>query len=201
MTQSAVFPGAAIITGLPSSTRRAMEAQIWYFAYGSNLSSLAFSGDRKLKPLASVVARIPGWHLVFDTPGMPYHEPVYASIQRQSSISGRSYLECEKSAASWPIEPDVVGVAYLLTRCQYAHLIASEAGGAVYDEVEMWSTVVGTTEAHDHQSVRVRTLRCVEGFRRSRGYPSQRYMVRLLLFPVAYLIKPYGPKMVCRPDR
>jgi cation transport regulator ChaC len=43
----------------------------WYFAYGSNLDPETFEGRRRMRPLGSRRASLPGWRLVFDLPVGP----------------------------------------------------------------------------------------------------------------------------------
>jgi hypothetical protein len=39
---------------------------IWYFAYGANMSPKKLTGSRKITPLESVPATLPGWALSFN---------------------------------------------------------------------------------------------------------------------------------------
>jgi hypothetical protein len=152
-----------------------LDHRVWYFAYGSNLSSRTFSRDRHLTPLDSIIARIIGWKLTFEIPGVPYRAPVFASIRPKVLVESAARLS-EKDLVEEP--PDVVGIAYLLTRSQYIKLVASEAGGAAYDELETWATPVSTDSPRG--PIRVRTLCTVKCFQRDRSHPSQRYMVGLI---------------------
>ena len=49
----------------------------------------------------------------FDFPGIPYQEPAFSSIRRR-------HVHEE--------DPDVIGIAYLLTREEYERLLLSEGG-------------------------------------------------------------------------
>ena len=69
-------------------------------------------GRRKQQPLKTVQATAPGYILSFDLPGIPYQEPAF------SSIRGRIH----------ETDPDVIGIAYLLTREEYERLLLSEGG-------------------------------------------------------------------------
>lgn len=42
----------------------------WYFAYGSNMETATFSGRRGIAFLRAVPARVSGWRLVLDKPGI-----------------------------------------------------------------------------------------------------------------------------------
>lgn len=61
-------------------TLPAPEAEIWYLAYGSNLSTKKFIHDRGITPISSVSVIVPGWTLSMDSTGVPYSEPAFASI-------------------------------------------------------------------------------------------------------------------------
>jgi gliotoxin/aspirochlorine biosynthesis gamma-glutamylcyclotransferase len=54
----------------------------------------------------------PGYVLRFDLPGLPYQEPSFSSIRPRVKES----------------DPDVIGIAYLLTREEYERLLLSEGG-------------------------------------------------------------------------
>src|SRR5439155_15425400 len=45
-------------------------ATAWYFAYGSNIETATFSGRRGIAFLCAVPARLAGWRLVLDKPGI-----------------------------------------------------------------------------------------------------------------------------------
>ncbi|KAF2729069.1 hypothetical protein EJ04DRAFT_516215, partial [Polyplosphaeria fusca] len=96
---------------------------LWYFAYGSNMSSAKFTGSRGIVPLKSKLVRIPGWVLTMEIPGVPYAEPSFSAIRR------REDSEAEQG------QPDVAGVAYLITLAQYQKVVASEGGGIAYNDV------------------------------------------------------------------
>ncbi|KAH7048236.1 hypothetical protein B0J12DRAFT_719394 [Macrophomina phaseolina] len=146
---------------------------VWYFAYGSNMSSSTFRGSRGIEPLAEVAAKIPGWTLTFEIYGMPYKEPGYASIVPVSSAVG-----CSEKAP-----PEVYGVAYLVTREQYISILASEAGDIVYNTAELPAQPLNPDDdvvallgdaARGAPALRVATL--VSGFACSPSrLPSSRY--------------------------
>ena len=62
--------------------------------------------------MKTIQATAPGYILRFDLPGIPYQEPAFSSIRR------RIHEE----------DPDVIGIAYLLTRDEYERLLLSEGG-------------------------------------------------------------------------
>ncbi|ADE16182.1 AIG2 family protein [Nitrosococcus halophilus Nc 4] len=53
----------------------------WYFAYGANMLTDVLVRRRGIIPLSSEQARLDGYQLVFNQPGLPYIEPCFASIQ------------------------------------------------------------------------------------------------------------------------
>jgi hypothetical protein len=54
---------------------------IWYLAYGSNLSSAKFINDRLINLLSTVVVAIPGFKLTMENAGFPYRKPPFANIR------------------------------------------------------------------------------------------------------------------------
>jgi len=62
--------------------------------------------------LKIIQAVAPGYVLRFDLPGIPYQEPGFSSIRPRQT---------EK-------DPDVIGIAYLLTREEYERLLLTEGG-------------------------------------------------------------------------
>ncbi|PQE12639.1 gliotoxin biosynthesis protein [Rutstroemia sp. NJR-2017a BBW] len=105
-----------------------------YLAYGSNLSAETFKGKRGIKPLSAVNVHVPSLDLTFDLPGIPYTEPCFANTQYRRT----------KPAASTPESSDyhktrwhkgLVGVVYEVTPEDYRIIIATEGGGASYQDV------------------------------------------------------------------
>ena len=97
---------------------------VWNFAIGSNLKSSVFLGRRGLHPLESLPGHLRDHTLAMVQPGMPFLEPVFASILPHSGAV------CH-------------GMLYLLTRKEFNRLLASEGvvagrrvGGYVPVEVE-----------------------------------------------------------------
>ncbi|KAI4908886.1 hypothetical protein J4E90_008623 [Alternaria incomplexa] len=136
---------------------------VWYFAYGSNMSSSKFTGSRGIHPIKIARARIPGWTLTTEIPGTPYSEPAYTSIR---PITGTDD----------PKTREVLGVAYLITDEQYVHLVASEGGGIAYADIAVPALpVTSQDERATGKKFVVRTLGTI--LRRSPGSsPSARYM-------------------------
>ena len=57
-----------------------MDAPVYYFAYGANMSSDVLCRRRGLTPVRSEAAALPGHRLVFDLRGVPLLEPAFASV-------------------------------------------------------------------------------------------------------------------------
>ena len=53
---------------------------IWYLAYGSNMSRAKFTGSRGIVPKKAARVRVPGWTLAMNIPGLPYSEPTFLSV-------------------------------------------------------------------------------------------------------------------------
>jgi hypothetical protein len=157
---------------LPSSTRLAstlddepfdvnqyvqtpsQKGTILYLAYGSNLASEKFQGDRGIKPLSQINVQVPTLRMTFDLPGLPYLEPCFANSARRDPARDRARARerapppdtNEKSALlgeaarrtgyrkdRW--HKGLVGVVYEVTPEDYAHIIATEGGGASYRDI------------------------------------------------------------------
>lgn len=56
-------------------------ADIWYFAYGSNMCDEVFRVRRMVTAAESVPARLPGYRLAFTLPALPFREPAMASVE------------------------------------------------------------------------------------------------------------------------
>jgi hypothetical protein len=141
---------------------------LWYFAYGSNMSSAKFTGSRGVVPLDSARAFVPHWMMTMEIPGLPYSEPAFGSLKPRAATSAGDVGT-----------PDVIGVAYLITAEQYRHVIASEGGGTAYSDVEIAAKGVSPW---DQQKIRngrpMRTLGSSTMTRAPPAAPSLRYMVR-----------------------
>ncbi|KAF2179234.1 hypothetical protein K469DRAFT_741659 [Zopfia rhizophila CBS 207.26] len=139
---------------------------VWYFAYGSNMSSAKFTGSRGIIPIDYARVCIPNWMLRMEIPGVPYSEPSFSSIIPRDD----SDVESENT-------PDVIGVAYLITEKQYRDVIASEGGGIAYSDIAIRAEPVTEKDAaKTGPSPVVRTLASTSIVRRPPPKPSQRYM-------------------------
>jgi hypothetical protein len=143
--------------------------KLWYFAYGSNMSTEKFTGRRGIVPLASARVRLPGWVLSMEIPGVPYSDPSYGSIRPRDSS------EAEKNA-----QPDVIGVAYQITAEQYRQVVASEGGQIAYTDIAVLGNPINPEdETKTGTEVTVRTLCSTTMVRNPPPRPSKRYMVSL----------------------
>ncbi|KKY14967.1 putative gliotoxin biosynthesis protein [Phaeomoniella chlamydospora] len=114
-----------------------------YLAYGSNLCAATFRGARGIKPLSEVNVVVPSLSLTFDLSGTPYNEPCFANTAKRTISSNGIHdnetsektplLASSKSSLHW--DKGLVGVVYEVTSSDYAHIIATEGGGASYDDI------------------------------------------------------------------
>ncbi|KAI4196440.1 MAG: hypothetical protein LQ348_002319, partial [Seirophora lacunosa] len=118
-----------------------------YLAYGSNLAASTFRGVRKIQPLAALNVVVPELVMTFDLAGFPYTEPCFANTAYRSSPPSSppdndppAPSESEKTPLlpayknpHWP--KGLVGVVYEVTASDFAHIIATEGGGAAYKDV------------------------------------------------------------------
>lgn len=85
---------------------------VFYFAYGSNMSSKIFvHGFRKIQPQSAERAVLKGYRLAFSEPGIPFFEPSYANVEKDDAA------QCE-------------GVLYRITPEQMDWLDITEGGRA-----------------------------------------------------------------------
>lgn len=54
---------------------------MWYFAYGANMCTRVLTERRGVKPLLSEAAKLNGYRLVFQQPGIPLIEPAFATLE------------------------------------------------------------------------------------------------------------------------
>jgi len=122
---------------------------VLYLAYGSNLSNETFKGNRGIKPLSQVNVQVPSLRLTFDLPGLPYAEPCFANTgrrdpandpPRKTSVSreGSEFLSQHETHEKYRKNrwhKGLVGVVYEVTPEDYAHIIATEGGGASYHDI------------------------------------------------------------------
>ncbi len=126
---------------------------VFYLAYGSNLSSQTFQGRRGIHPISQTNVVVPELVMTFDLAGLPYIEPCFANTRYRSEPTPISASYAQSPSLSDPEKansptteatPDyhktrwhkgLVGVVYEVTPTDYAHIIATEGGGASYQDV------------------------------------------------------------------
>jgi hypothetical protein len=182
--QQTTLPGALELDrDLPQKVSRggqyaaaaATDQTVLYLAYGSNLSTAKFRGDRGIKPLSQMNVCVPELRLTFDIPGLPYLEPCfagsgfrtdgnadekggycveYADADAHAYITDSDSIDIEKAPLlaepgqgqrqggrrSWDYHKNrwhgpLIGVVYEVTVADYAHIIATEGGGAGYRDM------------------------------------------------------------------
>ena len=124
------------------------------------MSSRTFLRQRKQRPLKSIQALAPGFVLCFDLAGIPYQEPAFSSIRKR--------IDDE--------DPDVIGIAYLLTRPEYERLLQSEGGrngGYMEIDVEVKPLLDLTTEK---ERIICKSLETREPRDNPHPLPSARYL-------------------------
>jgi gliotoxin/aspirochlorine biosynthesis gamma-glutamylcyclotransferase len=124
-----------VLQQLPTPT-----GNIWYLAYGSNLSSSKFVKDRGIIPLDSCIVRLPGFGLTMNTAGLPYREPSFANIRPlYRDPTGKSNTGTAKHGDQLKVRSrfTLLGTSYLVTPEQYQRILATEGGGIAYREIEV----------------------------------------------------------------
>ncbi|KAK4499867.1 hypothetical protein PRZ48_008053 [Zasmidium cellare] len=125
------------------------EETVLYLAYGSNLSNEKFRKDRKVKPLSQINVQVPSLRLVFDLPGIPYTEPCFANTARRDPYHDPPQYAVSKTDEKTALLEEatktskrekrwtkgLIGVVYEVTPQDYAHIIATEGGGAGYHDI------------------------------------------------------------------
>ena len=132
--------------------RDALETTLWYFAYGSNMSSAIFLGRREMHPLETRPACLDGYRLCFTLPVGPGERGV-ANVERA-------------------VAAHVWGVAYRIARAEGEHLDRTEGVlGGLYERLP----VVVTAAADRLQAFTYRSSFASPGRK-----PSARYLGLLL---------------------
>jgi len=116
---------------------------VLYLAYGSNLCVETLRGKRGIRPISQVNVLVPELVVTFDLPGVPYSEPCFANTryrqldsvaQTDSSEKDKPLLQpSDYHKDRW--QKGLVGVVYEVTKRDYVHIIATEGGGAGYQDV------------------------------------------------------------------
>jgi hypothetical protein len=128
----------------PLNTRKAVEdaavfeekgKTVLYLAYGSNLCNETFRGARGIKPISQINVLVPELRLTFDLPGIPYTEPCFANSARRDPGSDVANDPQRSGYHKDRWHKGMVGCVYEVTASDYAHIIATEGGGASYKDI------------------------------------------------------------------
>lgn len=128
---------------LENGTSPPPEETVLYLAYGSNMASKTFLGNRGIKPISLINVYVPELRLTFDLAGVPYSEPCFASTRyRHDPGEEMKDIVSEKAPVWWQGYDDernvwhkpLIGVVYEITLKDYAWIIATEAGGRGYND-------------------------------------------------------------------
>lgn len=96
------------------------EELVWYFSYGSNMNPSVFETRRKIKCLDHRVCFVPGYVLTYAEGIFPYSEPAFCTcLEREKLPEGTEGKDRR---------PDIHGVAFLITKKQYEHVLLTEGG-------------------------------------------------------------------------
>ncbi|OBT69934.1 hypothetical protein VE03_00410 [Pseudogymnoascus sp. 23342-1-I1] len=106
---------------------------IFYLAYGSNLASKTFLGMRGIRPLSQKNVRCPSLTLTFDLGGFPYLEPCFANTRYTADTQPPGPPEIDYHKTRW--KKGLVGVVYEVTQQDFLKIMATEGGGASYQDV------------------------------------------------------------------
>jgi hypothetical protein len=120
-----------------SSNEKASKDTILYLAYGSNLSAETFQGTRGIKPLSATNVHVPSLDLTFDLAGVPYLEPCFSNSRHRTppsaTPSSNGVSNDQHNKDKW--RKGLIGVVYEVTREDYRTIIATEGGGASYQDI------------------------------------------------------------------
>ncbi|KAG9231535.1 hypothetical protein BJ875DRAFT_353349, partial [Amylocarpus encephaloides] len=119
----------------PTSQERLVSSDsktILYLAYGSNLSAETFKGARGIKPLSAVNVHVPNLALTFDLSGIPYTEPCFANTKYRDPENDPP-KQSDYHKDRW--HKGLIGVVYEVTPEDYRTVIATEGGGASYEDI------------------------------------------------------------------
>ncbi|GAB4816596.1 hypothetical protein N2152v2_003642 [Parachlorella kessleri] len=147
-------------------------ANLWYFAFGSNMNKSVFEGRRMIKPAESAPAVLPGYRLCFSCPGLPYREPAFASVEPIPANDDDGHNGAQQEA------PEVHGVVHRITPRQWQHIQETE-GAAGHSEFG-YGAVSVPVRTYDGRTVQAFTLitqpKSVAFLKGRRALPSQRYL-------------------------
>jgi hypothetical protein len=139
-------------------------ANVWVFAFGSNMDKAVLEGRRMITPAESVAAKLPNYCLTFRQPGLPYREPGFATIEPLD----------EGESSLLPVH----GVAHRMTEPQWTYYKESE--GAAGQSDDGYGVIEVDLEAYDGRKLRAFTLqtqpKTIARLKGRAALPSKRYL-------------------------
>ncbi|MCJ1226777.1 hypothetical protein MMC12_003431 [Toensbergia leucococca] len=165
----------AIVEGVSQELGSGAANTVLYLAYGSNLSAETFQGNRGIRPVSQVNVVVPDLVMTFDLAGLPYTEPCFANTKYRSERPDVTTSSEKAPLLPAPLIPTdyhktrwkkgLVGVVYEVTKEDYAHIIATEGGGAAYQDVviDCYELQAGENTVPQHpqsQPFKAHTLYC-----------------------------------------
>jgi hypothetical protein len=96
------------------------EELVWYFSYGSNMNPEVFEKKRGIKCRDFKVCKVPGYVLTYAEAILPYIEPAFCTCLKRSALPD--------SCSDKNTRPDIHGVAFLINKRQYEHMLLTEGG-------------------------------------------------------------------------
>ncbi|KAL4434298.1 hypothetical protein ABPG75_000739 [Micractinium tetrahymenae] len=185
----------------PASEASGEAANVWYFAYGSNMNKKVFSGRRMIQPAESLPAVLQGWQLTFSQLGLPYAEPGFAAVEPQpealaadaangssssggghgSSGNGSESNGASRAQHAQRRRPDVHGVLHRITPSQWCYVLETEGASQEDSEDGGYAVVTATAVTYDGKEVQgVKTLtvpaRIKQRLQGQEALPSRRYL-------------------------
>ena len=145
---------------------------VLYLAYGSNLCAATFQGVRGIRPISQLNVVVPELVMTFDLAGIPYVEPCFANTRYRTPIPPEGQSEKSPLLPTYAKAKDyhktrwkkgLVGVVYEITKADFAHVIATEGGGASYHDVlvdcyEIPPNTYNVPEVPDSEPFKAHTL-------------------------------------------
>lgn len=100
--------------------------EVWYLAYGSNMSPQVLKGRRRVQPQQSLPCYVPGFELSFGMRGFPWQEPGFATIQPQRPRTSQQQGQQHGGSEARTRGACLHGVLHRITRRDWAFVKASE---------------------------------------------------------------------------
>jgi len=126
------------------------EELVWYFSYGSNMNPAVFEAKRKIKCRDFVVCKVPGYVLTYAAAPVPYFEPAFCTCLKRSDLHPNDHDD----------RPDIHGVAFLITKQQYEHMLLTEGGWGYqeYRKHPLWN--IGHYGEEEIECIPIQTEEC-----------------------------------------